>query len=572
MGRKVFMSVLGTGIYSECVYRGKNCSTRTRFVQEATLKDIGAVSWGEDDVVSIIMTAKSRELNWSKGITRRTKQDGTVIPYSGLEAHLEKLSLPCTIKTLDIPDGKDEGEIWQIFDIIYNFLEEGDELYFDLTHAFRYQPMLLLVLGNYAKFLKNVKIVYMGYGNYEGREVNADGHPELDVAPIMDLLPLVLLEDWTFAAGAFQKTGRVEPIIDALTKSESHSSLPKKVSSRIDESVKNLVEFENAIRVCCSKSIINGGTATSASACINRIGLSGYLPKPLVNVMMAIRNDLCKYSKSSFENIVLSLMWCKRYGLVQQGYTLCQEGIVTKFSERYESMIDFERPKDLRKYWSSILAISETKAANTADWNKNLIDNYALTNFLLNNNFIKDVRSIYKGLTEQRNNVNHAGYSSDDVPKSIFAKFNDIIDNCIEKVFNVEFPELKFESANPDGKPAVFINYTNHPSSTWEEKQLRAAEEYGEVVDLPFRSVEEDFDEKRLAEIAEEETGKILELAAGKNATVHIMGEMTLTFAIVGKLKAAGVPCVASTTARQVVENADGTRTSTFNFVRFRAY
>lgn len=210
MGRKVFMSVLGTGIYNECVYIGKNCSTRTRFIQEATLKDIGAVSWGEDDVVCIIMTAKAMEFNWSKGITLRTKQDGTVIPYSGLEAHLEKLSLPCQIKTLDIPDGKNEGEIWQIFDIIYNFLEEGDELYFDLTHAFRYQPMLLLVLGNYAKFLKNVKIVYMGYGNYESAV--KDAKTGMLVAPIMDLLPISILQDWAFAAGQFIRSGNADEL------------------------------------------------------------------------------------------------------------------------------------------------------------------------------------------------------------------------------------------------------------------------------------------------------------------------------------------------------------------------
>ena len=38
------------------------------------------------------------------------------------------------------------------------------------------------------------------------------------------------------------------------------------------------------------------------------------------------------------------------------------------------------------------------------------------------------------------------------------------------------------------------------------------------------------------------------------------------------ELKASGIRCVASTTARSVVENADGTRTSDFDVVRFRDY
>ena len=72
--------------------------------------------------------------------------------------------------------------------------------------------------------------------------------------------------------------------------------------------------------------------------------------------------------------------------------------------------------------------------------------------------------------------------------------------------------------------------------------------------------------------IAAEELAKILKLAEGKNAVVHLMGEMTLTYILVRKLKASGIRCVASTTARSVVENADGTRTSDFDFVRFRDY
>lgn len=570
MGRKVFMSVLGAGPYKDCLYKGKNCSTWTRFIQEATLRDIGAESWEKDDVACIIMTAKAREFNWSKGIIQRTKHDGTVIPYSGLEANLEKLSLPCRIETLDIPDGKDEGEIWQIFDIIYNFLEEGDELYFDLTHAFRYQPMLLLVLGNYAKFLKNVRIVYMGYGNYESavKDVNTGNL----VAPIMDLLPISILQDWTFAAGAFLRTGRVEAIIDSISTNTANRVLPSKIAASISETIKKLNEFENSIRVCQSKQIIKGGAPVMVGANIRKINSSGALPQPLSNALLAIRDAVSDYKPSTFENIVYSLQWCKRYGLVQQGYTLCQEAIVTKFSDTFKSLLPKEKPRIIRDYWSSILGFPKDEISSPEKWRGKVAEYHELSSCLFGNDFIKEIRVIYCSLTTQRNNVNHAGYSGSDSLDDILGKFNEVIDKCIENIFNVEFPELKFETANQDGKPAIFINYTNHPSSTWGEKQLRAAEEYGDVVDLPFRSVEEDIDEKHLAEIAEEETGKILGLAAGKNATVHIMGEMTLTFAIVGKLKAAGVPCVASTTAREVVENADGTRTSTFNFVRFRAY
>jgi len=53
---------------------------------------------------------------------------------------------------------------------------------------------------------------------------------------------------------------------------------------------------------------------------------------------------------------------------------------------------------------------------------------------------------------------------------------------------------------------------------------------------------------------------------------VHIMGELTFCFAMVARLQKAGVTCLASTTRRETVENGDGSKTSRFEFVRFREY
>ena len=47
---------------------------------------------------------------------------------------------------------------------------------------------------------------------------------------------------------------------------------------------------------------------------------------------------------------------------------------------------------------------------------------------------------------------------------------------------------------------------------------------------------------------------------------------MTLTYALVNLLKAAGYRCVASTTVREVYEEQPGKKTVIFQFVRFRDY
>ena len=61
-------------------------------------------------------------------------------------------------KSIEIVKGKDEEEIWAIFQKIYDVLEENDEVTFDVTHSYRFLPMLGLLLLQHAKFLKNIKV------------------------------------------------------------------------------------------------------------------------------------------------------------------------------------------------------------------------------------------------------------------------------------------------------------------------------------------------------------------------------------------------------------------------------
>jgi CRISPR-associated DxTHG motif protein len=163
MARKVFISILGTGFYGSCQYAsGSFTSDKTRFVQEATLEYIGAKDWTTHDIALIFLTQKARKDNWEKSITKRVNNSTEAEEsYIGLEQLLENMNLPFTPEGVDIVEGKNEDEIWKIFNTIYEKLEDGDELYFDLTHSFRYLPMLLLVLGNYSKFLKNVTIAHI---------------------------------------------------------------------------------------------------------------------------------------------------------------------------------------------------------------------------------------------------------------------------------------------------------------------------------------------------------------------------------------------------------------------------
>ncbi len=119
----------------------------------------------------------------------------------------------------------------------------------------------------------------------------------------------------------------------------------------------------------------------------------------------------------------------------------------------------------------------------------------------------------------------------------------------------------------------MLINLTNHPSSTWSKEQLITAERlYGSIIDIPFPSVDPNGNEDYITKLADDYCQRVQNTLSGDSITVHIMGEMTLTFAIVNKLQKNGITCIASTTKRCSMEQPDGRTLSVFRFVKFRRY
>ena len=122
----------------------------------------------------------------------------------------------------------------------------------------------------------------------------------------------------------------------------------------------------------------------------------------------------------------------------------------------------------------------------------------------------------------------------------------------------------------------MLINLTNHPLDKWSPEQRSAAvERYQEIVDLPFPIVDPLGDEKYIQTLVDEYFQKIRRfqnINQDSPITVHIMGEMNFTVAMVKRLQMQGVPCVASTTQRIVEILPDGQKKAFFQFQQFRRY
>lgn len=116
----------------------------------------------------------------------------------------------------------------------------------------------------------------------------------------------------------------------------------------------------------------------------------------------------------------------------------------------------------------------------------------------------------------------------------------------------------------------MLLNLSNHPSASWPENQVKIAiEEFGGIQDMPFPHIDPLADEPSVEDLAGQYLGRILVI---KPKAVHLMGELTFSFKLLGLLKFHGITCLASTTHRTTVDLPDGTKISKFEFVRFRAY
>lgn len=566
MARKVFISVLGFSNYNECIYskEGYN-SNPVRFIQEATLGYLLQESeWKDNDSAYILLTEEAETANWiDNGQKNRTT--GESIPCEGLCTRLCKMNLPFAVQTIShLPHGNNEKEIWDIFERTFENLQEGDELYFDLTHGFRYLPMLVMVLINYSKFLKNTTVKSITYGNYESRNKE-------NVAPIIDLLPLSALQDWTYAAGQFIDVGNVQRLAQ-LSKDKIRPIMI--TSAGKDENAKNLTGFINylsavvdEIQTCRGINIIQATNLLKLHNLTSQ--LNDTFIKPLNPIFAKIENQFDGYEGNNASNCFRAVQWCIDNGLYQQAITILLEGILTIVCLDCNVIIT---DKDERTLVSSVINLYLQKQLNS-NWNFSSDyteeQNIKISTYL-NSAKLQTFAKIYKACSDLRNDMNHAGMRDGSMNAANIKKGILKMVNRSMELLN-ETPKDEVTSLKTNDK--LMINLSNHPYDTWSENQKAAAAVYGNVVDIQFPSVNESDDMDYINALADQYFLQIQEMIVGKDVTIHIMGELTFTFALLKRLQERGIRCVASTSKRIVKEEVPGRKEEViFEFERFREY
>ena len=565
MARKVFISVLGTGFYSECVYKmGEFRSDTTRFIQQATLQmltqqKVGG-EWTKDDQIYIVLTEKAKESNWEVPRGKRyNPKDAKEVDYIGLKSVFEQMQLPTPIKTIDIPDGNNEKELWGIFDKIYTVLESGDELYFDLTHGFRYLPMMVLVLGNYAKFLKHTEVKSITYGNYESRD------KETNIAPIINITPLAALQDWTNAAADYLEHGDATKLKNCadkplITIARETKGQDQDATTLIKLS-KQLYEFSNLISFNRGDEIIIGKQSEQIKALLEKADAE-YI-RPMGPLFKQIAKSVRNFNPDSPENMIEASRLCLDHSDFQASITLLQEGIVSMLCRKFHLDVKDKGDREIATQALNKLGLElQNKEYRPLSPYKETIIKRIIDSGIISS----ELANQWNKITEDRNDFNHAGLRAS-------YKDAETLRNNISSYLSAVCDEISAIKAYVPGTPPLLVNLSNHPYKDWSEDQKKAAEKYGEVQDMAFPEIDPAMKiDKIKKEIAAAQIDEIKNMCKERRVTVHIMGEMSYTFYVVSQLKAFGILCICSTSERDTEDLGGGEKKVTFHFKRFRDY
>ncbi len=467
MPRKVLISFLGTNDYFPVFYTwGKNqektTNHRTKFIQESLVTELCKDKWTADDCIMIFRTPESDAINW-----KDTKDEETGKETTGLLTTLQNIpglkckinpSTPSSVDNYLIPVGFSEEEMWKIFKTVFEQLNPDDEVYFDVTHAFRTIPMFATVLLNYARFLKNTDVKGVYYGAFEilgplykVKALPKEQQEELTV-PIVDLTNIVRLQEINTAAASFRDFGNLSAFSGILFDTGI---------SELDECIENisfaLEDLDFYIQTCRIKPIYKGEYMITITDEIKMFCESRFTNEAQRTLLLEISAQLQRsgfVAKPSYQNVRAAINWAIKHKMIQQAYTMAKEYIISMaydLLEEYDlkeafinelrgngeirdntsSRIEYK----IRESLGSIL-LADKKITGTGyifEKSKKWRQSNVAKELINKDEFFYFITKPYQGISDRRNNLNHASTSG--APIDSFGdyqnEFNKLWTDCL---------------------------------------------------------------------------------------------------------------------------------------------
>ncbi len=116
------------------------------------------------------------------------------------------------VQPVDIPTGRNDEELWTIFQQVVDAVEPAESVIFDITHGFRSLPFLSFLSAAYLRTVKTIRLEAVYYGNFDARDQSVSP-PR---TPVIDLTRFVDLLDWMVGADRFVRFGDARDLAELL--------------------------------------------------------------------------------------------------------------------------------------------------------------------------------------------------------------------------------------------------------------------------------------------------------------------------------------------------------------------
>jgi len=155
------------------------------------------------------------KLNNAKLNSGVSKEDLLIIEQS-LNQFIGKDGSKCLL----VKYGQNENEMWDNFEIMYEinkYISKGDEVYLDITHAFRSLPILLFIVMEFMHMMReDFKLSGLLYGMLSSNK-----------SPVIDLKIFFELLDWAKAVNNFKKHANATQLVDLMKESDIDKEVRK---------------------------------------------------------------------------------------------------------------------------------------------------------------------------------------------------------------------------------------------------------------------------------------------------------------------------------------------------------
>jgi len=336
---KILISSLGTGrkaegSYSKAEYEIDKKIYETTFIADALNQHLNF------DKIFLVGTKKSI---WDEAYMVFGGEDENYLEelYEKKElGEIDELSLKMFQKTtlnglepVIVKYGLDNDELWDNFTEFLNIaksIEDGDELYLDITHSFRSLSLMSFVMAQFAHTIsdKDFKIKGVFYGMFEYKWDNNG------ITPIVDINILLEIQEWIKAIDAIKHYSDFNPLVRLLHE------------NNIEKDVQNtFINLNNTISLANIASIKQ--FIDTASKKIRTVENSeNKIVKLLAPEILSLVERLNKEKMSDFQyELALWFYENKNYAL---SYMALGEAIITKTCE-LKLPKDNSEDKDVRE-------------------------------------------------------------------------------------------------------------------------------------------------------------------------------------------------------------------------------